>query len=222
MRILFVLRIVIESSKPLNKCAQQAQAQHKRRCKLALGRCAIRRGTSPTGIDSLRWTVSRMCHSDRKCQRVCSACGALTHGVRVHGAVGVVGNGAGIQAREDAQLGQPVRQHAHRQVVHVPQLRADPARLDALPAKPPQSLSTIKPSACRHARSAADGGRAAEGLCTELAQHQAGSAERGSRGSCLCRHRTSAACACLGGATGGGCAMCSPGICSGLTVEDAA
>ncbi len=63
-------------------------------------------------------------------------CKELTNRVRVHHAVGVVSNGTGIQAGKDAQLAQALRQNPHRQVVHVPQLCADPAGLDALPAQP--------------------------------------------------------------------------------------
>ena len=72
----------------------------------------------------------------------------LTHGVRVDGAVGVVGDRAAVQAREEAQRGQAVRQHAHRQVVHVPQLGAHPAGLDALPGQP--QTQTHLPSPAQH------------------------------------------------------------------------
>ena len=76
----------------------------------------------------------------------------LTHRVRVDGAVGVVGNCAAIQAREDAQQRQALRQHAHRQVVNIPQLGAHPAGLYALPGQPQAQCQS--PSLAHHLHAA--------------------------------------------------------------------
>lgn len=64
-------------------------------------------------------------------------CEARTDRVGVDVPVGVVRNGAAIEAREEAKRGHALRQQLHRLLVHVPQRPPGAADVQALPARPP-------------------------------------------------------------------------------------